>query len=380
MFWNWCTFVSAFLLLIGLHGHSKGEVVIADPIPSARVPLSEVCLTSQSSISMPKIGTLSGIPAVKAKDVNNPPVFKHAIIELELLDFNKNVPAEVRIFDNTTGQLIDNIKFKPLLSPCVSNETLPVPIFLAYDRKPWTKSNTEPLSPITRIEVYMPTLGQSETAYAKLKDGTFVVPVVWHDIAEFENGGQVYVDKDYVKDLFWSIPSGNYEDVNSIWAQAGIQIRLISLNIPFHLNSIPTHLVKSPDKSNASNCLPGWQKSFSDTEGVDLYAVYRLSFLGGDAHGVGNCFGQGHIFIKAGNPNGLNPGFTDKLTGPGGRAWLVAHEFGHYLGYLNHEDTIWNNLMSSGADGWKLEQYQIDLARDRLKKNVVQHGGYNEKK
>jgi hypothetical protein len=377
-----------FLALLALAAGSIRCGAPPSPTPSSPTPSTvieeDVCLKAIADLTTPKIGKVGGIPAANAKDKTNPPAFKYAVIELEILDYDKNAPPIIKVFDEQTNQPLDTVEFRPLRFPCEAPiPKLIVPIFLAYDSDPWKNTDKEPAERITRIELHMPVLNHVETAYAKLNKGIFVVPVFWHNVAESSRNGEVYVDNQDVVDLFWKQPK-EYDsaipapDVNSIWGQAGVQFRLLNTSVPFHLASIPTQVVESPDKSSASDCLVGWTKNLSDKEGVDIYAVYKLTSGGADVHGIGNCFAQGHILLKAGNPNFSNPGSpTDPTT--------VAHEFGHYLGGLCHVDQAYcqqqhnadpgNNLMTLFLSGWKLEPSQIAQVRQQIK-----YKGYNEKK
>jgi hypothetical protein len=347
--------------------------------PYPDIYIKDKCLRAVSSLNIPMITKLGGISANNAKNKNNPPTFSFAVIEIEIQDFDLDVPPEIKIYDETTNQLIDNITFYPR-GPCLWKRiTARMPIFLAYDTNPWNNVNQEPDSRISRIELHMPLLNHVETVYAKLKEGIFVVPVVWHNIAESSTNGAVYVDNQDVIDLFWTPPTikgyvqgAIVTDVNTIWAQAGIQFRLINTNVPFSKSSIPTHIVYPPDKSSVmgNSGILGWKANFNSPDGVDIYAIYKVKYSE-DFWGIGNCFGQGHVLIKADNPKFLDPGFSDNSAAA--RAALVAHEFGHYLGGLGHEATVYNNLMYGGLGDWKLEQYQIDQVRKEIKKR-----GYNE--
>ena len=161
-------------------------------------------------------------------------------------------------------------------------------------------------------------------------------------------------------------------------AQANIQFRLINTSVPFILYSIPTHRLQDPDKSYSFDCVPNpdWTLDYRSTKGVDIYAVYKLSCNNDpNADGCGGCFAQGHILIRAGNPNQQDPGFTDKFNTPNSRALLVAHELGHYLGIPGHRDDLCDNLMTKGLNGPNLVQEQINQTR-----NFIKSHGYNENK
>lgn len=326
----------------------------------------------------PKIELVGGFPVVDAQDKANPPTFNYAIIDLKILNFDPFAPPLLKIFDEQTNQLLETIKFRGTtsLKPLVN---LTVPIFLSYDTDPWSNVNKEPKACITRIELHMPILNYVQVAYAKLKGGIFVVPVYWHNVADKSQNWKVFVDPMDVIDLFWRAPPGpDFQCVNSIWAQADIQFRLINTSVPFILASIPTHHLKDPNTSYSVNCLPipNWTTNYSSPKGVDIYAIYKLKvFNDSSADGCGRCWPQGHILIRAGDPNHLDPGFTSKSNSPGHRAELVAHEFGHYLGELEHRNDLYDNLMHGQLAGPKLLQYQIDQTRDYIKSR-----GYNEKK
>jgi hypothetical protein len=357
------------------------NVAIAEPLNLIH-NIKDKCIRPVSSLSIPTITKLGDVSANNAKDKDNPPIFSFAVIEIEIQDFDLDVPPEIKIFDETTNQLIDSLTFKHTWGPCLWEKIpLRIPIFLAYDTNPWNNVNQEPDSRISRIELHMPLLNHVETVYAKLKEGIFVVPVFWHNIAESGTNGAVYVDNQDVFDLFWTAPTikGYVQgaiatDVNTIWAQADIQFRLINTNVPFSKNSIPTHIAYPPDKSSAigSYCGVEWKTNFNSPGAVDIYAVYNLK-NSACAWGIGNCWAQGFVLIKADNPKFLDPGFSGSSASL--QAELVAHEFGHYLGGLGHEATVYNNLMYGGLGDWKLEQYQIDQVRNTIKKR-----GYNEKK
>ncbi len=346
------------------------------PIPQPElIDFKGLCIKTEGAIVSPKLGNIGGKPAAASKLAAN--TFNYAIVEAEILDFDPVFPPEIRIFDDTQGtavQPLETIEFAPYTkTPCPPLKTLRVPLFLAYDPDPWSRAKKEPEARITRIELHHGTLSQPFTAYAKLKEGIFVVPVYWHNVAEA--GGKSYVNPLHVMELFWTAPTGlHHNDVNSIWAQADVQFRLVNTSIPFHVSSIPTHVIDSSEHSSASKCQVGWNQNYNNNKGVDLYTIYDLS--NGNPTGIGNCRAQRYVLIKAHNPNtSAVSGLTDPLWNAEGRAILVAHEFGHYLAALPHKNT-WNNLMHSMLGEWVLDQSQIDLARQRIK----DFGTYNESK
>ena len=322
----------------------------------------------------PKLGKIGNEPAVASK--NDAKTFNYAIVEVEIVDFDPANPVEIRIYDDThttSNQPLETVKFHPhKKAPCPPLKTLRVPVFLAHDPDPWSRVDKEPEERTTRIEVHHAALEQSLTAYAKLVKGTFVVPVYWHNTADA--GDRSYVDPLHVMELFWTAPTGlHHNDLNSIWAEANVQFRLLNTGIPFHVGSIPAHIIKPPEHSPASSlCQVGWSQNYNSTKGVDVYTVYNLS--GGDPAGIGNCRAEGFVLLKAHNPNSQpDAGFTDPMWNAEARAVLVAHEFGHYLAALPHKD-ISNNLMHSMLGGWDLDQSQIGLARQRIK----DFGNFNE--
>jgi hypothetical protein len=325
-------------------------------------------MKSKWDLVEPKIETVGGFPFIDAQDKANPPTFKYAIIELKILNFDLNSPPLLKIFDEQTNQLLETIKF--VASP-TSNQllNLKVPIFLSHDTDPWSNVDKEPKACITRIELHMPVLNYVQVVYAKLKEGIFVVPVYWHNVADKSKNWKAFVDNMDVIDLFWRAPPGaDFYCVNSIWAQAGIQFRLVNTSVPFILASIPTHYLQAPDTSHASDCDPTWTPDLSSPKGVDIYAIYDLKADNDpDADGCGNCWANGHILIRAGDPKQSDPGFTDKLMTIEGRAILVAHEFGHYLGILGHQDNVYDNLMNRQLSGAVLEKFQIDQTRQQIK-------------
>ncbi len=331
------------------------------------------CIKPINDIKKPIIVKVGQFLAAIAKSKSNPPVSDYAIVELEILNYDKNFPPVIKIFDEQTNQQIDSITFRSLPYPCepVISTPLKVPIFLSYDKTPWKRPDQEPQSRITRIELPMKIINQVDIVYIQLKKGVFVVPVVWHNVTTSSNKGISYVNNNHIKDMFWTAPTGmNFNDINSIWAQADIQFRLLSLNVPFRLSNISTHVL---NKSSANNCTIGWNANISDKNGVDIYGVYDLKFQGSNVSGVGNCFNEGRILIDAGQ----NSLFTSKNTQAGGRAALVAHEFGHYLGSLPHNLTDPDNLMQN-SPGWKISSSQRQLVRKRLKEKIMQVQGYNE--
>lgn len=331
-----------------------------------------------SDLVNPTIGTVAGGKAKDAKNPSKPLTSPYAIIELEIINYDKNVPPIIKIFDDKSNKLSETVTFAPLTTTIEQPINLKVPLCLAYDKTPFDNPNKEPEARISRIELHMPALDYSESVYVKLYDdkhkwGIFVVPVYWHNVAE--SGKNSYVNNQHVIDLFWTPPTGYYNDVNSIWAQAGIQFRLLNTSVPFRLVDIPTHVSEPPHKSYAEDCLkPKWMKNLDYPEAgypeaVHIFTVYKLIDSKAPADGIGNCRHCGYILIRADDPNLPKPGFTDKKKSPKGRACLVAHEFGHFLGYLPHEESSYGNLMNPAASDPKLKDSQAKLARDRLKKD-----------
>jgi len=341
-------------------------------------PKDIISLKRIADLIKPVVGSVGGVPATKAKIKATPPTYEYAVIDLEILNFDLNAPPLIKIFDEKKPNLeIDRVEFQPLTTQAVAPfPKLNVPIFLAYDHNPWQRTECEPETRITRIEVHMPLLDHVETVYAQLQEGTFVVPVFWHNIAESTKNGMVYVNNIDTINLFWKAPKKimPYDTINSIWVQGKIQFRLMNTRVPFHPASIPTHIVDPPnEKSIATDCDLGWKQNFSSPIGIDIYAVYDLNSKlvphapGCGPVGIGNCFKEGFVLIKA-DSDYANVWYQE------GRAQLLAHEFGHYLGALPHHPDP-DNLMHKSC-GWKLEQNQIDDARWRLK---YQRKGYNEK-
>lgn len=335
--------------------------------------ITDNVLKPTSDLVNPTIGTVAGGKAKDAKNPSNPLTSPYAIIELEIINYDRNAPPIIKIFDEKSNQLSDMVTFAPLTTTIEPPINLKVPLCLVYDKTPFDNPNKEPEARISRIELHMPALNYSESAYVKLYDvkhkwGIFVVPVYWHNVAE--SGNNSYVNNQHVIDLFWTPPTGkHYNDVNSIWTQAGIQFRLLNTSVPFRLVDIPTHVLEPPHKSYAEDCLkPKWMKNLDHPEAADIFTVYDLIDNTASVHGIGNCRNYGYILIRANDPNLSNPGFTDKYYTPEGRACLIAHEFGHFLGYLPHETSHFDNLMLPGANGSKLKDYQVKLVRDRLKK------------
>jgi hypothetical protein len=361
------------------------------------VELEKTCIKSIWNIKIPKIGKIGGVLASDAKNKKNPPTFKYAIVGLDIQDFDANAPPFIRIYDETNKKEIEIIEFPPVRYPCVAPKLLSdIPVFLSYDKDPWNRAGQEPKTIITRIELHMPLLNHVDTVYAKLeaeletkkgefeKKGVLVVPVAWHNI--IEPNDVVYIDKEDVRDVFWTVPNGkDYDNINSIFAHAGIQFHLTTISVPFHLHSIPTHVVSPPDKSSADRCDIGWKQDLSDPKAVDIYAVDQLGHAG-----FGGCFHKGHVLIEGASHSYF------VTVGPEERAILVAHEFGHYLGSLCHVDAVakdpskplWmpckeqynanvnDNLMTSYLAGWKLEVGQIQDLRKSLKSKLKQYGGY----
>ena len=99
----------------------------------------DVCIRETSSLKQAKIDKIGGVAAKKARDKNNPPTFKYAVIELEIDDFEFDVPPEIKVFDEKTDQLMDHIRFNTAPAPCTyKTTTIKVPISLAYDPDPWS--------------------------------------------------------------------------------------------------------------------------------------------------------------------------------------------------------------------------------------------------
>lgn len=376
--------VSVLIILCGPRANSQ-VVVETDNLT---IDASELILMSE--IEEPFIGTVGEL--AKATSKQNAPVFNHAILALEIMDFNAKVPPQIKVFDeNVPLEPIYVISFSPF-SGSTTLQTVKVEIFLAYDSTPWLRTNNKPEERTTRIEVHMPILNPEnpiETVYAKFKEGIYVVPVTWHNVKE---PGDYFNYKDNNKafKLFCVPPTvsnlgypQNASDVNSFFAQANIQFRLVDqegsgLNRPWAWSEIQTHIVNPPDKSAASsgNCQVKWNPNYNSSKAVDIYVINNFEGLTG---GFGGCFPKGQIYLVKG----------------GESSQLVAHELGHYLGSgmeINHHYPSWHtkkgqelpfdNIMNGNAAGFQFEQWQIDKFQERIK-DVITQGKtnlYNEDK
>jgi hypothetical protein len=340
----------------------------------------DIVIKNIDNIAKPLIVSIGEYSTIEIKNKTNIPSFEYALVELEIQDYDNNIPPIIKLFDEETNTLIETIEFDANTQYYENPINLKVPIFLSYDNTPWSNPNQEPNSKVTRIELHLDVIDHIDTAYASLAEGVYVVPVYWHNIAESQNNGAVYVDTLDIYEIFFTPPNGNnWESINTIWGQAKIQFRLMNTGIPFKIKSIPTHILYSPEKSYINHWDLGWKGQFSSNEGVDIFAVYDIdSYNDTNVIGIGNTFSKGWIAIKAGNPNHYNAGFTDKQRNSYAQAQLVAHEFGHYLGSLPHVSDF-NNLMTSDAGGYELNEGQIELVRQRLNVRIVQNSGYNEK-
>ncbi len=219
-----------------------------------------------------------------------------------------------------------------------------------------------------------------EVVYAKLKKGVYVVPIVWHNVVESTAAPHSLLANEKFFKFFCVAPSGSLDlpqgapDVNSLWAQAGIQFRLVDMNgtgldRPWQLVSVPTHVVYPPDKStyDTLQAKTGWGQNYNSSAAVDIYAVNKIDNLTG---GWGGSFASGRVFVIAGNET----------------ASLMAHELGHYLGSgmgVNHtypqgqpkagQPLPLDNVMSDSADGYQFEAWQITSFRDRIKQVMQQN-------
>jgi hypothetical protein len=335
------------------------------------IDLRDRCVRATAQMVPPKVTSFGGAPP--SAYVQGAPSSKFAILGLEVTDFDPAMPPEIWIFDDTDGPAAapkEKIIFAAATAaPCPALTKLTVPVFQAYDEKPFQRPDKEPRATLTRVEVHHPKLLiQPTVAFSRMEKGVFVVPVYWHNIAE-EAVGKAHVDPKQVMELFWSIPKdpvyGSADDVNSIWSQAKIQFRLMNDAIPFRLSDIPTHVVPAPQKSRVDHCKKGWTADYNNKAAVDIYGLYAL---GGnsDPEGIGNCRAEGYVLIRADDPATLRPGFSSPVNNAAGRAILVAHEFGHFLASLPHKDDSLN-LMHSMLGSATLEPAQGDLARQRIK-------------
>jgi len=337
------------------------------------VDLSRV--RSIASLTKPNIVTVAGFAAAQAKDKLNPPTTPFVIANLEIQNYEPNAPPIIKVFDEQSSKLLSTTKFTPILDIVEPPINLKIPLCLVYDKTPFDNPNKEPEARISRIELHMPVLNYIETTYVKLFDkqrnwGIFVVPVYWHNITE--KGKPLYMNNKDVIDLFWTRPASltDYKDVNTIWAQAGFQFHLLNTSVPFNYRAIPNHVLDTPHKSEVhSSGPPPWLYQYTDVKAVDVFTVYRITaFSDPYAEGWGGGYGQGSVYLKAGYPYSKNPGLSGLNSQIYGKAMLVAHEFGHYLGHPGHSSGPYDNLMLKGGGGGpKLEESQIQMIRIHVK-------------
>jgi len=348
---------------------------VPQPPPGGFTPIDHISPLSVLSIAGKTPATTStGAPTVQ-----------FSVVTIELDGFDLDGPPQVVVFDDVTNEAFFETHFIGSSNPADEPaQKLSFSIQLAYDRNPWANPGKEPSERVSRIEVS--NAHGTQTFYVKLKAGIFVVPVVWHNVVE--PGGQNYVEQIYtsnglgaVYELFMTAPtipsySGMYfhpslgTDMNTIWGQAGIQFHLLDVTLPYAPGEIVDFVDPSAGHTSSASepCSTGWSPAdaFNSPEGVDIYAVYSLKGSGGSAiGGLGNCFGYGSVYIAAGAPGGGNDAFTSTFNSAPGRAILVAHEFGHFLGSLAHTTTT--NLMNPYLGDWEMTQAQIDQVRQQIK-------------
>jgi hypothetical protein len=388
----------SLLLLVISFFCSCGDGKPGDKIATVKGPIeqidpSKVCIKHVKDLIPSTLLKVGDQPASKAMDKSNPPIFQFAVINLEIDKFDPNFPPVIETFDEKTGFRLDSISFKPLIHPCEHPVKQSVPIYLAYDPTPWMNAGQEPVSRTTRIVVRNPALKKSQTYYARLHHpslgGVYVVPVAWHNLAESKYGGKSNVDNQDVIRMFWSAPEMKQyvqgaivTDENTIWAQAGVQFRLINTAMPAIPVDIPTHILNAPDEAKAKGCQLFWANSLSNKTAVDIYTLHDLQDMGGNKiAGLGNCLADGFILIE------------EPSAGSSVNLVVVAHEFGHYLAQMCHVDVgtcgsnygiptgqQMNNLMHSMSADWELKPKQVQEIRSRIKLNIKRDQGYNHQK